>query len=104
MRTFTLWRMAAALGVAFGFWALFPIAFATAQTADSHLSAPEFVARAAPDDGTKPNCKAARKYIELVAAGQGDQIVELFSDKGVHYGSDGRTRRGKTSSANTTPR
>ena len=95
MRTFTLWRMAAALGVAFGFWALFPIAFATAQTADSHLSAPEFVARAAPDDGTKPNCKAARKYIELVAAGQGDQIVELFSDKGVHYGSDGRTRRGK---------
>lgn len=93
MRTFTSWRMAA--GAIFGLFALYPTVFAAAQTADPHLSAPEFVGRAAPDDGTKPNCKAARKYIELVAAGQGDQIVALFSDKGVHYGSDGRTRRGK---------
>lgn len=95
MRTFTSWRVAAAQRAILGIFALYPVASASAQSADLHLGAPEFVGRAAPDDGTKPNCKVARRYIELVAAGQGDQIVDLFSEKGVHYGSDGRTRRGK---------
>lgn len=95
MRSFTSWRATAAYGAILGAFALYPIAFANAQTADIHLSAPEFVTPAPPDDGTKPNCKVARKYIELVAAGRGDQIIDLFADKAVHYGSDGKTRRGK---------
>ena len=102
MRTLPLWRGAVAHGALLGLCALYPFAFTTAQTATNgsngselHLGAPEFVAPAAPDDGTKPNCKAARKYIDLLATGHAEAIVDLFSEKAVHYGSDGKTRRGK---------
>jgi hypothetical protein len=58
-------------------------------------SAPELIAPAPADDGSRPVCKAARRYIEFVNSGHPEKIGTLFSKDAALYGPHGEALHGR---------
>jgi hypothetical protein len=58
-------------------------------------SDPKLIAPAPADDGSRPACKAARRYIQLVDSGHQEQIGALFAKDAEYYGPRGETLHGR---------